>query len=405
MVEEEDHKLAAGVSKALKTLSFQLSGAQLGITLTSLVVGFIVKSTLGKALEPVVEVLGVPGATVAISVTVALLVVTSAEMVIGELVPKNVAIAKPLEASFKVATPLRFVNALFKPLIVFLNGAANLTVRLLGIEPRDELSSISSLEELQVLIRSSREQGTLHEEEFSLLARSITFGQKTAAEALIPRTSILAMQKEETLADLAKLAIDSGHSRFPVYGKDLDDIVGIAHVKDCYRVQPNQRRDTPVSRFMRDMFVTPESRQLRDIMVEMRRGRIQMAVVVDEYGGTAGILTLEDMLEEIVGEIEDEYDPRERVEVTSAPEGIHVLGGMLHPDEVADACGFTMPEGDYDTLAGFLLTLFDRIPSKGEHVSYEGWEFKVVEMDRLRISKVLVVAPVGPETPEGEGSP
>ena len=285
-------------------------------------------------------------------------------------------------------------NTLLRPLILLLNSAANWTVRRLGIEPREELIPVRSLEEIDLLIHSSRDEGALHEEEFSLLARSISFGGKVAADALVPRTSMVALPRDATLADLTKIALESGHSRFPVYGTDLDDIVGVAHVKDTYGINAEERAGAPVSSIMRPALFVPESRDLRSLMVEMRRQRRHIAIVLDEYGGTAGIITLEDLLEEIIGDIEDEHDPSAMPPaLTASPEGVHVVPGMLRPDEVMEATGFAIPEGDYETLAGFLLALFERIPAQGDHVSHEGWELKVVKMAGHRIDQVLLVAP------------
>ena len=399
---DEGDKRARSALAALKTLSFQLSGAQLGITLTSLILGFIIETTLGDAIEPLVEAVGAPeGSVGAIAVTLALGLATMGEMVIGELIPKNVAIADSFRLALRVATPLRFVNSLFRPLIVFLNGAANVTVRLFGIEPREELASMRSLEELQALIHSSREEGSLPEEEFSLLSRSISFGDKTAADALVPRTAVVAVRRDQTLVDLTKTARECGHSRFPVHDGDLDQVLGVAHVKDSYAIPVEDRASNPIENIMREGLEVPESRSLDSLLIEMRRTRKHLAVVIDEYGGTAGIITLEDLLEEIVGDIEDEYDPTEAA-TTPPAQGVNVVSGMLHPDEVRDATGFEMPEGDYETLAGFLLMLFNRIPNSGDHAVYEGWEFKVVEMEGRRISQVLVVAPPPDEREESD---
>jgi CBS domain containing-hemolysin-like protein len=397
---DKGDRAARSALSAVKSLSFQLSGAQLGITVTSLVVGFIVEPTIGEALLPGAEALGLPEASArGTSIAIALALATSLEMVVGELVPKNLAIAEPQAVALRVATPLRVFNKALKWLILFLNSAANWTVRRLGIEPREELIGIRSLEELQMLVHSSRVEGLLREEDASLLARSLSFSDKTAADALVPRTSIVALQSHQTLGDMARVALDSGHSRFPVYRSDLDEIVGVAHVKDAYGIPLPERAATPVTKTMRRALVFPESRNLGSLLVEMRRDRQQLALVVDEYGGTAGIITLEDLLEEIVGEIEDEYDPAgDGARSMGPPTGVHVVSGMLHPDEVEEQTGFDMPDGPYETLAGFLLTVFDRIPEQGDHATFGGWEFKVVEMDGLRIAQVLMVAPLSPES-------
>ena len=394
-------KRAKSALAALKTLSFQLSGAQLGITITSLLVGFLIEPAIAPLLEPLVELARLPeGTALGVSVALALALATTFEMVLAELVPKNLAIARPEGVTFALATPFRLINALMKPFILFFNAAANWTVRLFGIEPQDELSVTQSLEELQILIRSSREGGALQEEEFALLARSITFGDKVCADALTPRVSMISLSRGATIDGLRKASLESGHSRFPVEGDGVDDIIGVAHVKDSLTIAPAARAATPVTEIMRSPLVVPESRDLASLLLEMRRDRQQLVIVVDEYGGTAGLLTVEDLLEEIVGEIEDEYDPRPgESRLTRPPSGIHVVPGLMHAAELKEATGFQLPEGDFETLAGLLLSKFDRIPKQGEHVSHDGWEFKVVEMDRNRIARILVVAPTESPSP------
>ena len=397
---EEGSARAVATLAALRSLSFQLSGAQLGITVTSLMVGFLIEPAVAPLIRPAIDLFGFAGSTsLAISITIGLILATVFEMVGAELVPKNLAIARPIGVAYRTAGPLKLVNSVFRLVIVFLNSAANWTVRLLGIEPRDELMPVRSLSELQLLIRSSREGGALLEEEYALLTRSIAFASRTASEALVPRTSVIALHRDQTCADMAEAALQSGHSRFPVYAEDLDGIVGVAHVKDAYRVPLPDRARTPVGEIMRPPMVVPESRGLETLLLEMRRERQQMAIVADEYGGTAGVITLEDLLEEIVGEIEDEHDPTgAESDPIAELQGVHVVPGLLHLGEVEDICGLEIPDGPYDTLAGFLLWLFDRLPRPGDHISYRGWEFKVVEMDRYRIEKVLICAPGGSES-------
>ena len=390
---------AISTLKALKTLSFQLSGAQLGITVTSLLVGFIVRPTLGEALIPAVEALGLPADAIeGVAVGTALAFATAVQMVLGELIPKNLAIAEPLRVSSLLATPFRLINAALKPLIVALNATANATVRLLGIEPRDELESTVSLEELETLIQSSRRSGLLPEADFSLLSRSISFADKAAADALVPRTKVVAIQRDATLAELAALAVETGHSRFPVYAQDLDDIEGVANAKAMFAYPMEDRAKIAVATVVADVPFVPESRPLDAVLTQMRRDRAHLVIVLDEYGGTAGILTLEDVVEEIVGDIEDEHDRAADPEPTvPVPEGVFVLSGLLHPDEVKQLCGFEVPEGDYETLGGFLLECFGRIPRAGDHISVDGWELKVKTMDGHRVAEVLAVQPPASE--------
>lgn len=397
------HRGAARTLRALKNLSFQLSGAQLGITISSLLVGFVLEPTLGQALRPLFETLGLPErATLGASFGVALALATATQMVFGELVPKNLAIANPESISFKLVATFQWSNIVFKPLIIFLNAAANWTVRRMGIEPLDELHSTHSLEELDVMIKSSREGGLLREEEFSLMSKSIAFIEKHAEDAMKPRTATVTLNHDDTLEKMAQVSTETGYSRFPVIGDDVDDIIGIAHVKDSFTIPLESRAETPITAIAQDALIAPESRDLRSLLRDMRRARKQMAVVVDEFGGTAGIVTIEDILEEIVGEIEDEHDVDSSVARLQPGSGVHLVSGMLHRDEMAEQTGFHMPEDDFETLAGFLLTLFDRVPEPGDHAAHEDWEFKVVEMDRNRIARVLVVAPGEDLDAEGE---
>lgn len=401
MAEDGDRR-ARSALRALRTLSFQLSGAQLGITISSLLVGFLIEPALGRPLAGLLEVIGLPrGSIVGISVTLALALATAAQMVAGELIPKNLAISKPMELTLAIATPFRLANAALKPLIMFLNASANAAVRLFGIEPREELQAVPSLDELEVLVRSSHEGGGLEQEEFSLLARSIAFSDKTAADAFVPRTAMHSIHQDASVADLGALAVETGRSRFPVYGENLDDIVGIAHVKDLYKVDRRDRATTPVSALMRPPSIIPLQRPLDSLLAEMLAEHGQMVIVVDEHGGTEGILTLEDVIEEIVGEIEDEHDPiaPEPGSVDDLPSGVQVLSGLAHPDEIKEACGFTIPEGNYETLGGFLFDLLGHIPVVGEHATCGDWEFKVVRMDGNRIDQVLVVGTPGEEGP------
>jgi CBS domain containing-hemolysin-like protein len=379
---------AKATSTALRRLSFHLSGAQLGITMTSLIVGFIAEPTIAAALEPLVGYVAgtrrAPGVSIALALTLATLV----SMIVGELVPKSIAIAKPRATAYALAGPMVLISRLLGPVITFLNGAANWTVRRLGIEPQEELTSVRSLQELELLIRSSAEEGTLEPEALTLLTRSIRFGEKDAADALVPRRSVTSVSISDTVADLAVKATQTGHSRFPVVGADLDDVRGVVHVKDVYGVAFADRATTTVDAIMVSAFVVPETRDLADLLVDLRGFGSHLAVVVDEHGGTAGIITLEDILEEIVGEIDDEHDrPAQRLTVVERA-GEWLLDGSLHPDEVFDACGFRMPHGGYETLAGFVLDRLGRIPEAGARFEHDDWRVEVVALDRRRVATV-----------------
>ena len=387
---KEGKASARAVDRILHRLAFYLSGTQLGVTVGSLVLGFIAEPTVASALDPVVGD--------RFSFVVGFALVTVASMVISELIPKNIAIARAERIATTVARPILVYAAVFGPVFRVLNRAANATVARLHVEPQEELGSVRSLEELELLIRSSGEEGTLDPEAFTLLTRTLRFNDKTAADALIPRVDVAYVHPDDSIQTLIATSLETGLSRFPVCGPELDDVVGVVHVKDVYRIAAERRSSATVADVMKDAFVVPETRDLASLLSELRTGS-HMAVVVDEYGGTAGIITLEDVLEEIVGEIADEYDRVAPRLTTVLPQGTYELPGTTHPDEVRDACGLEIPEGEYETLAGFVLDRLGRIPAVGDGFFHEGWWISVAEMDRRRIARVRLTAPRRAQVP------
>ena len=389
------------VESLLRHLSFHLSGAQLGITITSLVVGFLAGPVVAPLLEPALEPVVGAGAVEGVAVAVALVLATVGQMVLGELVPKTAAIAKPEATALRVARPVSVYGRVFGPVIRMLNRSADATVRLLGIEPREELATVRSLPELQLLFAASADEGVLARSAEELLHRSIRLANKTAADALVPRPDVRAVPLEATAQELVVVAAETGYSRFPVLGTDLDDVRGVVHVKAVLGVDRAERVRTPVAELMGEVHAVPESRQLDELLTEMRDARNHLAVVVDEYGGTAGIITLEDVIEEVVGDIADEYDVQLAALVRRLGPGRFSLAGSLHLDEVADVTGLELPEGDYETLAGYLLDRLGAIPTGGEQVEVDGWRLRVDEMDRRRIATVLLDAPAAAAPTDG----
>lgn len=384
---------ARTTERLLQRLSFHLSGAQLGITITSLLLGFIAEPAVARLLEPAVgSVLG-EGRASGVSIALALALATTVQMVVGELVPKSLAISHPTGTAYALAPLMRAYGIVVGPMVRALNGCANWVVRRLGIEPQEELRSVRGLEELDLLFRSSGLEGTLDEESLTLLTRAVRFSEKTAVEALVPRPETEGLAVTETVADLTARAVATGFSRFPIYDGDLDEIVGVGHVKDAFAIPFEARSSTPVRDVMAPALVVPETMPLSALLVLLREQATHLAVVVDEHGGTAGVITLEDVLEEIVGEIDDEHDrPAPPLTRVQRP-GEWVLGGGLHRDEVFDTCGFELPPGPYETLAGFVLATLGRVPEAGDDFEHEGWTVAVAEMDRLRVASVRLVAP------------
>ena len=389
--------LRARLALALqRRLSFHLSGAQLGITLASLVLGFVAEPTVGRLIEPALEPLLGEGSAGGVSIALALAIATVAQMVIGELIPKNLAVAKPTGTAMLLAPAVNAYGVVFGPVIRFLNEAANTAVRRLGIEPTEELSSVRSLPELELLIRGAAEEGTLDEDAVDpvLFSRSVRFVEKDAADVVVPRTEVVGVSPTDTLVELVARSRDTGYSRFPVFGETQDEVLGVVHVKSVFDVARDGRRTASVSEIMTPAPEAPETMKLDELLVRLREDGSHLAVVLDEYGGTAGIVTLEDLLEELVGSIGDEHDPDDQAATESRPSGEYVLSGLLRPDEVVEASGFQVPDGPYDTLAGFVVAKRGHIPREGDWIEHDGWELEVVEMDGLRVASIRLTPPV-----------
>jgi CBS domain containing-hemolysin-like protein len=380
---------ARQVKHAQSTLSFQLSGAQVGITITTLLTGYIAEPAIAELTRPWIESAGLPAAAArGMALGIALVLATGLSMVFGELVPKNLAIARPLETARLVAGLLNTFSTAFGWLIRVLNGTANWMLRRIGIEPAEELRSARSPQELGSLVRSSAERGTLDKGTATLLDRSLRFGERTAEELMTPRIRVTALREDATVLDLVAAARRTGHSRYPVYGSDLDDIRGIMHVKQAFTVPAGERDRTPVGKLASQAAFVPNSLDGDALLDRLRGDGLQVAIVVDEYGGTAGIVTLEDLVEEIVGDVRDEHDRMEVAQVQPLGAQSWIISGLLREDELSEATGFTMPEGDYETVAGFMLAQLGRIPEVGDRIEFDGWQLTVTRMDRHRIAEL-----------------
>lgn len=382
---DEGDRRARRLLTGLSRLSFHLSGAQLGITLSSILLGLVAERAFSPVIEPLLSPFGLSeAASGPLIVALALAIGTSMQLVLGELIPKNIAISYPYPTARRVGVPMLVINRVVSPVISVLNSAANRTVRLMGIEPREELAGVRSLEELELIIRASGETGMLTTEELDLLTRSIAFTANLTSDVMVPRVQIVGLPATATVGDLQAAAIQSGHSRFPVYDSDLDDILGIAHVKDSLRVPFERRPGEPITDHMRPALVIADTQPLETVLFELRTRGSGMAVVKDEYGGTAGIVTSEDLLEEILGEIQDEYDEDEAPVTVQGGR----LSGLLHRHEVEAQIGFAWPEGRYETLGGLVTAELGHLPDVGDEVTIEGWTFVVSSVDGFRVQSV-----------------
>lgn len=388
---------------ALRVTSTHLSSAQLGITLTTLLAGFTFEPAISSLLRAPLGDLGVPeGLISGVGTVVAIVLATLFSMIVGELVPKNFALAVPL-ATAKIVVPFQLAfTFLLKPVIVFFNGTANRVIRSFGVEPKEELSAARSAEELGYLIRRSATEGLLDENDADMLNRTLAFSSRTADEVLTPRVRVAALPNTASAGDVIAASIETGHSRFPVYGEDIDDVVGIAHVKAAYAVADERRAETPITAITSELLRVPESAGA-DTLLGMLRGRgYQIAVVVDEHGGTAGIVTLEDLIEELLGELLDEHDDPAALTGDIVAEGNSVLfNPALRPDELWSRAKIRIPEGDeYETAAGFLLTMLERIPDVGEEVEVEAGTLRVEAMTGARLALLRFTPHGTARTPE-----
>ncbi|MGO4359576.1 hemolysin family protein [Terrabacter sp. 2TAF16] len=400
---DEGDSRARVVLQSLKQLSTQLSAAQVGITITTLVVGYLAQPSIGVLVAGPLEALGLgAGAVEAVSSALALLLATIFSMVFGELLPQFLGISAPLATAKVVALPVRVFAVVAKPLIIVLNGSANAFLRALGIEPQEELSGARTPQELASLVQRSAEAGTLDVTTARMLTRSLGFGERTADDVMTPRVRCTGVHREESADDVLRLSRRTGHSRFPVLGEDWDDIDGVVHVKKAMAVPHERRKDVPVSALMSDRLVVPETIRLDPLLRELREGGFQMAVVVDEYGGTSGIVTLEDVVEEIVGEVSDEHD-RSRQGGRELIDGSWTVPGLWRPDEVRDAFDADVPDGStYETMGGFVMTSLGRVPVVGDVVRLPGWRINVVGMEGRRVDRLRFV-PDPESLPPGDG--
>lgn len=394
LVEDPDPakaRRAAGVAKALKHLSTELSGAQVGITLTTVLLGYTMQAAIANLIG---AALGHTALTAAlatvVAVTLSLIVVNAFSMLLGELIPKNWAIADPVRVAMLVSPLQRGFTTLFRPLIVVLNASANAILRRFGVEPREELSGARSAPELASLVRYSAQAGTLDVGTANLLTRSIAINELSAVDVMTDRLRLETLRKDETVAELLERSYATGFSRFPVIGETADEIAGVATLRRAIAVPFEKRGEVPIGAVMEPITVVPETMMLAPLLVELRDLGAQMAVVVDEYGGTSGIVTLEDVIEEIVGEVADEHD-RLRLAVRAVGPDTWLIPGTLRPDELHTYTGISVPdEAAYETIGGLILSELGRLPEVDEMVSLPGVVLRVERISGRRIEQVRV---------------
>ena len=389
---------AASALKGVRNLTFQLSGAQLGITVTNLVVGMLAEPSVAALIAGPLEDLGVSrSAASSLALVLGTALSTVFLMIVGELVPKNWAISSPLAVAKRVGGPQRWFSTAFRPFITHLNNTANRVVRRFGVEPAEELASARGPQELAALARHSAKAGALEADTAELFVRTLNLADLTAQQVMTPRVQVVALDARATCEDVANATRATGLSRFPVYRDSLDAVVGTAHVKDVLAVPAERRPGMPVADLMREPLLVPESLTV-DRLLDRLSGRRTMAVVIDEYGGTAGVATLEDIVEEVVGQVRDEHDPHETPDLDPAgtDEAGHALywaDGSARVDRL-ERLGLRVPEGPYETVAGLVAAGLGHIPAVGDSLDVAGWRLDVVDATGRRAARVLMHAPL-----------
>lgn len=394
---------AAGILAALRSLSTQLSGAQLGITITNLLIGWLAEPSIARLVHGPLVSLGVSETAVeGVAIALALTLSTVLTMLFGELVPQYLALAHPYTVARFVQRPVRLFTLVSRPLVKVLNGAANWGVRQFGVEPQEELVSARTPEELVSVVRSSAASGTLPGPTAGLVEASLMFDSKQARDVLTPRTRLVWLSANEPVRRVVELASRQGFSRFPVVGDDLDDIVGVVELHQAAGVPPERRSRTRVGPLSRPCLFVPHTAPLDEVLWSMRDADTELAVVLDEYGGTAGIVTFEDLVEELVGDVTDEHDPI-GASVERTEDG-WLVSGLLRPDELRRSTTIVLPSDPrrYETIAGMVLHRLGRIPVPGDTLTVDGVLVEVRTMEGHRIDLLhLVPAPTAPPVDRG----
>ncbi|GLV58633.1 hypothetical protein KDH_54630 [Dictyobacter sp. S3.2.2.5] len=396
----EGHVAARVVQKEIQHLDTFIAATQLGITLASLALGWIGEPSLAHLVEPVFLWVG-GGAAEAVSHTVAIaisfILITIIHIVLGELVPKSIALQRSEGTAFFVARPLYLFAHVFRPFILLMNGIGGFFIRLLGLEATSEHAAVHSVEELEMLVAQSREAGLLQQQEEILLRHVFDFSDKTAQQVMIPRSEVMAVPVTISREALVQTFWRENYTRIPVYEDTLDNIIGLAHIKDIFQTNSNQAgQPFNLRGILRPVLYVTETSSLDMILAQMRSRRIHMAIVIDEYGSTAGIITLEDVIEELVGEVQDEFDTSDRGvrhEIETLPDGTISVDGLIALASFADQFGGSekeLEEIHANTLAGYIFEKLDRLPVLGDTVPFGDYTLRVEEMDGRRIARVRV---------------
>lgn len=382
--------------EALKDLDKFIAAVQLGVTISSIGLGWVGEDTLARIIEPIFAFL--PGisqniATHTVSVSIAFALITFLHVVIGELVPKSIALEYTEKTALIVARPMQVITTIFNPFIWLLNGFGNSLLQMFHIPHSHKGSLVHSTEELDMLVNASYDGGVLNETEKDMLHNVFKFSDLTAKQVMIPRTDMICIPEDMSFEELNNLAAESQYTRYPVYSEDIDHITGLIHVKDLYSLSiKNQER--PIKSLLREVLLVPETITMDNLVLEFKKRKGQMAIVVDEFGGTSGLITLEDVLEEIFGEVQDEFDEEEECDIREIEPNKYIANAMMRLDELAEFFEIqeeAIDDEDIDTIGGLVVKLLGHIANIGDTARFENLTFNVKEIDGARITKLEII--------------
>ena len=390
----EGNKLARYALKVQSKLDMYLSATQLGITLTSLGLGWMGEPAIADLIVmPALHAFGVTDEALihTISYIIAFSLITFLHIVLGELAPKSLAIQRPLGVSLALAAPLMFFYQIFRPFIWILNGAANRLLKLIGVQPAGARETAHTEEEIRLLVNESAKSGIINKDELTLFDNVFEFSDRVAREVMLPRTDMDCLYANLPFAENMKIVRETKHTRYPVAMEDKDSIIGFVHITDLFAADPDKEHD--LKEFVRPILSVPESMEISRVLKLMQHKKSQLAIVIDEYGGTAGLITAETILEELVGEMQDEFDD-EPPSVVVKGDVTSVEGRMLIED-INEMFGLDIEDEEVDTIGGWLFNLLEGDVAKGKKVVKYGYVFEVAEAERLRVLRVHIYRPVG----------
>jgi CBS domain containing-hemolysin-like protein len=380
--------------KLVNNVNQMLAAAQLGVTIASIALGWVAEATMVQLVEPLVRAIPYGNiASHAVAMPLSFILVTYFHVLLGEQLPKCLALKHTDNLALIIASPMNLFITLFKPFVWILQVSGDMILKIFHADIADA-SLVHSTEELDMLVDASYNEGVLNETEAEMLHNMFKFSDLMAKQVMIPRTDMICVPEDISYEDINKLALENGYTRYPVYEKEnIDKIIGFIHVKDLYSIAMT-KEEYSLEALLRPIILVPETMTLDNLMKEFKKQHIQMAVVVDEFGGTSGLITLEDVLEEIIGEVQDEFDEEEEIDIKQIAENTYIANAMMRMDELAEFFGFNadiLEEDDVETIGGLVVKLLGRIADINDTVSYKGLTFTVKEVDGARITQLEII--------------